>query len=1041
MQRFKIGRRPSNLNWYIDRLLGYILIWSFWAMNGRAILILLFTLFVGQYSYAQKFNIKTYSVNEGLPSGNVYDVHTDDQGYLWFATSTGVVRFDGSDYKIFDTNDGLKDALVYDLYFEPDGDTWVSTEFGGLAKFDGSRYNYLPELAELDTMLINYITSVRENELWIGTDQYGIAIWDQETNEIEYINEETGLSSNQIWDIHFSSDTEVWITTMQGISVYNREEGITNTYTRQESFSGEWTYETSEDQYGRKWVATSNGVAIIQPDGTIDTITEVDGEKLDFVFSVEVDADGTIWVGTERRGLILIEPDGTTIRIKRVNGLSSNFIYRIIRDDDGTMWVATDGNGISLFKDRDFLRFDIESDLQANGVFALLKAEDGTIWISTENGISNFKNGKFEHFPIPTTMLDDVDEIWDIEELPNGNLLLLSYTYEFLEFDGNEFFYPDNYDELFETYINDIMVDEDGSIWYSAYLQLSHYKNGELTHFYPPSDEYWKLGLGFMYRDSRGMLWIGTEGGMARFLDGEFEYFDEQNGVPGNYVYEIVEDLQNNLWVGTDAGIGYIKADSIEASNIQFTSFYPDELFTRETVFLLFDSKGALWQGTNAGLNYFDMKNWDYSTMPTQIHFPLLDNGNAVELNGAAKVEDENGMLWFGTYSHGLITFEYSEGEEVIEESEPPNLYMRQILADNATIYDQTMPMDTMEDLTIEHSSNDVTFLFNAFDYRQPFDIEIRYRLSGYDSEWNYSDNFNELRYTNLPPGKYSLEMATKSIRSNWSETQEIATFRIQKPFYLTIPFFASIAVFFSAIVFIYINYRLNHIEKRELQKLVDKQTEDLSIALSEKEVLIKEIHHRVKNNLAVVSGLLELQGFQMPAGSAKMAIHESKMRVIAMSKIHENLYQNEDLAHVDFKKFLGELIKSIQATMNSVERNVEVVQYMDAVHLDVNIGIPLGLITNELISNSYKHAFKNKQDGTITIQFKELESTYELVISDDGIGAADDILTKNRKSLGITLIKSLTAQVSGKLEYQNHVGSTFRLEVPKDQTRKDIIL
>ena len=177
-----------------------------------------------------------------------------------------------------------------------------------------------------------------------------------------------------------------------------------------------------------------------------------------------------------------------------------------------------------------------------------------------------------------------------------------------------------------------------------------------------------------------------------------------------------------------------------------------------------------------------------------------------------------------------------------------------------------------------------------------------------------------------------------------------------------------------------------------------------------------------------------------MPAGAAKMAIQESKMRVIAMSKIHENLYQNHDLAHVDFKVFIAELIKSVQATMGAVDKNIEVVQYMDTVLLDVNIGIPLGLITNELISNSYKHAFGNKSEGSISVQFKEMDQMYELVVSDDGVGAPEDILGRSSKSLGITLIKSLTSQLNGNIKYTNSVGSTFTLIVPKDQWKKSII-
>ena len=142
-------------------------------------------------------------------------------------------------------------------------------------------------------------------------------------------------------------------------------------------------------------------------------------------------------------------------------------------------------------------------------------------------------------------------------------------------------------------------------------------------------------------------------------------------------------------------------------------------------------------------------------------------------------------------------------------------------------------------------------------------------------------------------------------------------------------------------------------------------------------------------------------------------------------------------MATVDFRKFISELIKSIQIMMGGKNQNIEVIQYIDDIYLNVNVGIPLALIANELVNNCYKHAFENRQTGTITIKFEKKNETYQFTVTDDGIGAESNVLEIKRKSLGLTLVKSLTAQIHGFIEYQNNVGSTFRLTIPVNQNVK----
>ncbi|MBO6795373.1 MAG: hypothetical protein JJ895_15810 [Balneolaceae bacterium] len=997
---------------------------------AKLLLFFSFAVLLCKQASAQEFNIQSLTVNDGLPSSNIHDIYADDNGFLWLATPYGLIRYDGKEYVTFDEDEGVRDGLIYDFHFEEDGDIWIITGEGGLAKFDGQQFSYLPEIALFDSLVINYVTSIRKDELWIATEENGVAIWNQQTNEINFIDEDDGLIDNQVWDIHFQSDNKVWLSTMNGISVYEREVGISENYTLESGLSGNATYELVTDQMGRAWVATSNGVSIIQPDGGIDTILDINGEPLGYVYSIEVDNEGTVWIGTERKGAVLIDQDGNRTHITNRQGLSSNFIYRIVKDNQGNIWIATDGNGVNIVRDRKFKFYGLDSELGAKSIFALKKGRAGELWMTTENGLAEYKNGNFKNYAIPKDILS-YDEIWDIEELANGDLLFLTYNFEVLQFNGTSFFKPTYYDKIYPYYLSDILVDMDGSIWFSTQDALLHYVDDDLDIYASKSDSYWKNSLGALFQDSRQQLWICTEDGLAKFENGVFSYFDSEHGIDGKSVYEITEDPYGNIWLGTNGGIYFLRNENIEANDYQFQKFEFSSLEANETVFLKFDTKGNLWQSTNSGLNYFVFDEPNRFKTFKNLHYNLSNAEFGLEFNGDAVAIDDDGTLWFGSNSRGLVSYHPPENE-VISFSEPPQLFLRSIFANDELVYSQSSDSLDTNNLSIEFSKNDLTFNFNAIDYLNRKGKLIKYTLAGYDDDWKTEEDISTIRYTNLPPGDYTLQVAAKSMVSDWSEPAALTTFTVKKPFYLSVPFFLLLGISLAGLIAVYINSRISRLERIQLQKVVEQQTKELREALHEKEVLIKEIHHRVKNNLAVISGLLELQGFKMPAGEAKLAIQESRMRVVAMSKIHENLYQNNDLANVDFRKFIQDLVKGIQQTMDLAEKNIEVISYIDDVQLNINVGVPLGMIINELISNAYKHAFIHKKEGSINITFKEQDDVYKLIVADDGVGTDANILNSRHKSLGISLIKSLCVQIGGYIEYETKSGAHFKLTLPK---------
>lgn len=190
--------------------------------------------------------------------------------------------------------------------------------------------------------------------------------------------------------------------------------------------------------------------------------------------------------------------------------------------------------------------------------------------------------------------------------------------------------------------------------------------------------------------------------------------------------------------------------------------------------------------------------------------------------------------------------------------------------------------------------------------------------------------------------------------------------------------------------------------------------------SLQEKEVLLKEIHHRVKNNMAVISGLLELQAMSTEDPELKNMLKESQLRIFSMAMIHEKLYQTETFADIEFGEYVRELVSSIIETVDSSKKEISVEYNMDSVRLNINQAIPAALILNEAVVNAFKHAFKGRSRGKITISMGQKESAITLDIKDDGIGLPEDFVLKETHSLGTTLIQTLTSQLRGELSFSN---------------------
>ncbi|WEK70464.1 MAG: histidine kinase dimerization/phosphoacceptor domain -containing protein [Candidatus Chryseobacterium colombiense] len=285
--------------------------------------------------------------------------------------------------------------------------------------------------------------------------------------------------------------------------------------------------------------------------------------------------------------------------------------------------------------------------------------------------------------------------------------------------------------------------------------------------------------------------------------------------------------------------------------------------------------------------------------------------------------------------------------------------------------------------------------------------------------------NLEKLKQSTALQLQFETEKKDKNIKllTQQGKLQEI---KIQNEKVIRYVFIGSVTILVLFLVFLYNSFRTKKKKSEELEsqrKQIDKQNEQLKKLLAEKEWLLKEIHHRVKNNLQIVISLLNTQSAYLDNEDALMAIQNSQHRMHAMSLIHQKLYQSDNLSMIDMSWYIYELITYIKECYSS-EKNINFILDTEKVYLDVAQAVPMGLIVNEAINNTVKYAFPKNTKGEVYVSLKNIEKNlYQLIISDDGIGLPENFDIDETESLGMNLMRGLADQLDGTFSLENKNG------------------
>ncbi len=950
-----------------------------------------------------------------LSSNRINSIYQDKLGYLWIATDFG-----GLD--MLDPQTGLfthyrHDAknpysISYDIVTgfieEENGDLWIAT-FNGLNYFQrntGRFIHYFLDSSKPEhyTMRsINRILRDRQGNFWIGTFEYGVAKYNKKTGDMIIYrhrkNDPNSLSNDIITALHEDRFGRIWIGTEEGLNLFDSEK---NHFIR-------YTYNPQIPQ-------------------------SIGGNIVSTIAEDPLDIGDALWIGGDGIGLNRIRLEGKQFQLIRkdeavANTLSSNNITALYEDPQESgriLWIGTKGGGLNRL-DRvqnryTYYRYDPVNPgtISNNFIRYLHKDHTGLLWVATDFGLSTLdeKTGEIHRFI--------VNQITPARLLGTANFVVLE--------------------------------DRDNEIWVGGWdIALAKYdrKKNSFKNYLPSKEDPYSIGsriVWYIYEDpyeEEKILWIGThDNGLNRFdpATERFLHFpyheDDPSGICHSTVLSIHKaHIEDCLWIATSGGL-----DLFHTRDHTFTHMSDiDPLLSQPMQSILIDDSNQLWIGSTNGLIKFNPET------KTCVLYNQRDGlqGEHFEVNTACK--SSQGEMIIG----GHNGFNVFYPDSIHNDHRQPNVVLTDF-----QIFNQSVPVSFEKESILKQSISETSeiilsykqsvfsFEFAALHFASSSENQYAYRLAGFETDLNFTDASKRFAtYTNLNPGEYTFEVKAANNDGVWTDQIISCKVIITPPFWRTLWFRVSAIFVFTALLALAYRMRTRAmtIRNEELESMnqqlnneieVRKDAESrISHELEEKRVLLKEVHHRVKNNLQVICSLLHLESRQIDKSNYMRVFQETENRIRSMALVHQKLYQSSTLAEIDIQGYLQDLIHNLCSIFKSFYNKIQVDVPDTNIQIAVDQAVPLGLIINEIVSNAIEHAFPGslRENANIKIGFYEADDNhYELTVRDNGVGMPESIDMNNQHSLGLKLIKILCEdQLNGSVQIIRDKGTTFVITFP----------
>lgn len=814
------------------------------GISGKVpLLVILFSLVILRAN-SQQYFFKKYSLEEGLPQSEVYCLLQDSKGYTWMGTNGGgVARFDGSKFELFTTVEGLSDNIIRSLYEDKSGNIWIGT-YNGLNVYDGVNIRQVKKEDGFTGSSVLKITQSQDGTIWAATNDEGLfGITAGDSLRIRQYSRSEGLSIYMIFDVLEDKTGKLWLAMPGGLNIISQ--GTDSTGNLTEVISPAFDIPSDSliinalemDRDGTIWLGFYNGKGLYRAvpgqDGKGYNITPSPLNRAikDFtIWDILCRENGEIWLATDNYGVLRVKDDKIIGRIDKRNGLATNQIYRIIGDREGNTLFATLGQGVILFGSDRFIGYRKDEGMAGNEVFSILLTNDKDLYASTEDGIIHFtiENDKLRRLTFSTNA--SFGNAVANTMMKRGNKIWIGtsdglYLMENDKISG----FPQNF-RLPDRKINCLFNDRHNNLWIGTYGGFSRLAN-DVVFNWTEEDGLIHNEVQTIIEDSGGTVWMGTVGGLVRLRGENFsEYtdFNASDGLSSANVNCLTEDRIGNIWIGTFGG-GVFRFDKSRDSIPISVVATKGVLASGNIKSLLFLNDTTLLAGTDIGFDNIYLSK--ELTVKKVVHFGLNDGFTGGEINVNSVSREKGGVVWFGT-KNGLVRFNPLTQTGI---NNPPVTAITDLRLFFESVDWASRGFNVMkwtglpEKLVLPHRDNDVTFDFTGITYQNPENITFSYILEPQDRDWSPFMPDRDARFPGLSPGNYTFKVKSKNKFGAEGNVAEFS-FTVRPPFWRTKWFIGSSIVLTIILLVVYIRLRERNLirEKIKLENIVKERTREV---------------------------------------------------------------------------------------------------------------------------------------------------------------------------------------------------------------------
>lgn len=772
-----------------------------------------------------QYNLDVWKSDQGLPQNSVNAILQTHDGYLWFGTQEGLVKFNGVDFQVFDKRNTpeLRSNYVWTLYEDRHNSLWVGTNGGGVSRLSNGDWTTFTTQQGLASDVVQALLEDVQGSMWIGTagglcrlihrdstghsdvfttyrrDQdslksgvFGIL---QDHNGIMWVNIQNQLCifndgefiqrpptasviDSNISTIKEDRNGDLWIGSNGMGGVWRLRKGTWKHFGSKEGMSKSVILSMLPDKDGCIWIGTSGDGLYRFSKGKFEHLTVQQGLSDGFVRSLYEDREGSLWIGTYRGGVNRMK-DGTFTAYTHSEGLSNDFVLSVSGDKKNNIWIGTYGGGLSLLSKNKITSFTKRNGMAGNVITSLCCDKNNDVWIGTfGGGLSLYRNGRFRNFK---------------SHAKGRNSFIIS-----------------------------LFSDRRGRLWIGTEGGgLEMYQNDEFTT-YTTQEGLSNNIVTSMCGSADGSMWIGTAGGLNRFRDGALTSYHKSDGLSSEYVLSVFEDDEQTLWIGTDGGgLNRFK-------NGKFDVYTTKEgLFDDVAFAILDDDNGFLWMSSNKGVYRVSKRQLNQLADGSAIaiscnSYGKSDGMGSSECNGRRQPsawKGKDGMMWFAT----INGVSFVDPHNLKLNGLAPPIVIEKIKIDD-------LPAKFDEGIDINPGADRIEVHYAGLSFVAPAKMRFKYRLEGYDKDWIDAQSRRVAYYNRLSPGSYTFEVLGSNNDGVWNSSGASLRVSIEPYFYQTYLFYGACSLLAIALVIGGYRIRVAQIQRnaRKLSHLVDERTQKL---------------------------------------------------------------------------------------------------------------------------------------------------------------------------------------------------------------------